>query len=850
MLLTKDSLKYALPMDRFDSHLTSLISEKAELPPAPLAPAHIISPPVSVYSKSRSPEPSITRSNLSSPFVEKLRLPNDYDSHASERRLQHATELLTPQPKLSLANATSLFSPVRITEKRPASTQSEVPTPPPVVALPEFVAGETNRPPGGEIDRIRAHASLLQQARETELENRRPEYFKRLKRSADEPLPSSEVEPGPSSTGILTSPVKGRRIQLFDAFQETSEASFEESLMTNGYGMYGEPRTPQRQANSLEGPSQATAKWLEHTTPAGPSTFSLFSDNDKKPDEKELKKRRRLEAFAASTSWRTAKLIPAVVEGIGRVIVPPEGVEELLPSIPLKKRATGRKKKGTGLASPVDNDKKGKGLVRLEELDEPKWLDNEFPWALRGKEREEEQKEITTKKLQRIERYLSRDSDSEGSERDPNDEELLPSSTWGQEYEDPPVATRRGRGKAVPLRPNPARAQTPSAKSDTSPLSMRKSKSVFLPSDPADARAALLSKRSVRMFAQRRFRRSSSWMGVRSDSDDGQFACPCGMNGHGDDGKPAVECSQCKFWYHFECIGIKDESELGDEDDTWFCSEACRGAYLTASMPESDPSSPKNLRQPTFAPTDERPPPSLARGDVAFYSSSPLRPWGSSSALETPLRAPYRGQEGEVRRSLWDDVNLQTPTGPSSPLPGLRNIRVTTPGSLRYDFSGVGEDMGFAAFDPMGTPSRGFKLAPGLFATPKQPSFNPNQGQNSSASGNVATGGGFPGPSWASRAGGMFATPTPRTRHLMPGSTGLNSLGLGVDGFARGNAGLAMYAMDDTPIRREPLVREVPRPSLMSIRAHSPTQLQMERGSPESPSPRVQERTVVRDAGE
>lgn len=38
-----------------------------------------------------------------------------------------------------------------------------------------------------------------------------------------------------SSIGITESPMKGRRIKLF---QETSEESFEESLMAGGYGRY------------------------------------------------------------------------------------------------------------------------------------------------------------------------------------------------------------------------------------------------------------------------------------------------------------------------------------------------------------------------------------------------------------------------------------------------------------------------------------------------------------------------------------------------------------------------------------------------------------------------------------
>jgi len=76
-----------------------------------------------------------------------------------------------------------------------------------------------------------------------EAESRRPEYLKRAKRSrlesdhlVNEGRVSEETEenePGP--VGITATPNRGRRLKLF---QETSEESFEESLMAGGYGRY------------------------------------------------------------------------------------------------------------------------------------------------------------------------------------------------------------------------------------------------------------------------------------------------------------------------------------------------------------------------------------------------------------------------------------------------------------------------------------------------------------------------------------------------------------------------------------------------------------------------------------
>ena len=75
-----------------------------------------------------------------------------------------------------------------------------------------------------------------------EAESRRPDYLRRSKRSHTEldPLTNERREleekecvmPG---VGIAVSPAKGRRLKLF---QETSDESFEESLMAGGYGRY------------------------------------------------------------------------------------------------------------------------------------------------------------------------------------------------------------------------------------------------------------------------------------------------------------------------------------------------------------------------------------------------------------------------------------------------------------------------------------------------------------------------------------------------------------------------------------------------------------------------------------
>jgi hypothetical protein len=90
---------------------------------------------------------------------------------------------------------------------------------------------------GPEIDRLRQAMLQERLTQIKDVEARRPDYLKRAKRSFDEAEPPSFMADDNKfgSVGITDSPNKGRRIKLF---QETSEESFEESLMAGGYGRY------------------------------------------------------------------------------------------------------------------------------------------------------------------------------------------------------------------------------------------------------------------------------------------------------------------------------------------------------------------------------------------------------------------------------------------------------------------------------------------------------------------------------------------------------------------------------------------------------------------------------------
>lgn len=325
-------------------------SVKVEPSPLLLASAPVISSPRNMNSESKSPEVHSPQSKLSSPFAEKVRGDENLANHAAFSGTR-SVELLIPQPIIHPVNAVQLFSPARITENQAVPSRSTETTPPFARTSAESVQGESFRQPGGELDRIRSHLSSLEVAHTAEVENRRPEYFKRLKRNEDVRLLRATME-GKDGLGITTSPAKGRRLQLFD-FQETSAESFEESLMTHGYGTYGEPRTPQRPITAADGRSQEAVNWLAHHTPVGPSPSKplLHLEPETGPSEKELKKRKRLEAFKGSTERAFTKLYAAEIEGVGRVLlnVPPEEADELLGS-PLKKRAMVKKRKGTIIA--------------------------------------------------------------------------------------------------------------------------------------------------------------------------------------------------------------------------------------------------------------------------------------------------------------------------------------------------------------------------------------------------------------------------------------------------------------------------------------------------------------------
>ncbi|KAF9006762.1 hypothetical protein BDZ89DRAFT_1079638 [Hymenopellis radicata] len=655
-------------------------------------------------SPATSPTDSSRPSQATSPFMAKLLAAERQQRHSAPNSSQASPmqidDLFSTGPKSSLSTPPT-SPPINIT-----SSSSVLLPPPPGV--------------GGEIDRIRQAMAQEQQ----ELESRRPDYLQRTKRESEPPSLAEHSDiPVHPSVGILESPNKGRRIKLF---QETSEESFEESLMAGGYGRY------------------RTADWVRQpqplllTTPGSAGSSKILSALEKAeveepppPTEKELKKRKRLDAFKSDTSSHSgpSTLFPVELEGKGRVLLDIPN-ESLVADSPRKRGATRRRKKG----------ELAKELLVVpapeEHLDSPNWCDAEFPWRLRTEERTEAARLEERARLAIIETFLERDTDEEDNDEvngGGSEEAAIPSSQWGLVYDnanDRPTPSRMGRGKMIPLAADPAAATN---------LSMERKRRSYFPSDPADARAALLSKRSVRALS---YRRDKRLRGVGRDRMEDQL-CVCRGT---DDGRELVQCDDCKMWYHLSCLGIRHNSELGPEQEPWYCFDCHR---------DSRPSSPEaedvemHYREPTFVPTEESP--RIRRTyDTPFYNGlqdSPLPSWHVSR----PPKTPVRGGEADAASVSRYDYHYE-------------------PGGTYYDDH----------FDPTSTPSRGTKLgAQAAFATPKTTLF----GQ-------------------VSRPNGAFQTPSRRrtsgSNSRLPGTVSFS----GMDESPYGRFPVSGFHYDDSPVRR------------------------------------------------
>ncbi|PPQ73679.1 hypothetical protein CVT26_010765 [Gymnopilus dilepis] len=525
---------------------------------------------------------------------------------------------------------------------------------------------------GGEMERIRQAAVEDQKAFLREAEKRRPEYLKRTKRRLSE-VENFVVDEEEKPVGITESPQKGRRLKLF---QETSEESFEESLMAGGYGRY-------RTADWVRQPQPIA---LPSTVVAGSSTIvSLLEEAEEPPpSEKELKKRKRLAAFRESSQQPNSKLSVVELEGKGRVLMEVPSEEMAAPAspepTPSKKRAQNRRKKKSTEAVP---SKKGLGLSDAadDSLEKPNWPDAEFPWRVRTEERLELAKAEKEERLRWIEKFLDRDSEEE------DEVELAPAplELSSDPYHYASEVPRPGRGKMVSLK-----------KYDMSRGGQ--SKTTQFHSVLSDARDALWAKRSVRTLSYRQRKRQKEL----DDEEDDEVLCICDGRVNARD---LVQCDACQTWYHLQCIGLRNIADLGREEDPWFC----RRCVARSRSPSSEPDH-ALLSEPTFVPSDE--PEIREYSDAPFYQPGLHDPqhWPSSKVPKTPTRGyhPYPDP------SSWGVESLRG--GPSTPKHMGPPVRIYS-----SPYSGYPEE---SPFDPTSTPSRGIRFHP-PFTTPKSQSLAP-----------------------------------------------------------------------------------------------------------------------------
>ncbi|RXW14590.1 hypothetical protein EST38_g11265 [Candolleomyces aberdarensis] len=558
-----------------------------------------------------------------------------------------------------------IFSPVNPGESQnSANSQS---------ALANFVL------PGGEMERIRQAERENVLAFTREAEARRPDYLKRTKHDSN-----AMDEDGERPVGIMETPVKGRRLKLF---QETSEESFEESLMAGGYGRY------------------RTADWVRQPQPisfpagiAGASNIiqkleAVEEVPEQPPTEKELKKRKRLEAFRSNRSEGSlrSKLYPVELEGKGRVLLDiPNEMPVVPPSpdpSPSKRRNTRRKKKSVEIPSKDKRTalEQATAFAGEDTTDKPNWPDAEFPWRLRTEERAEAAKAEEEERLKWIERFLDAESDEEDEPAPPPSQS--DSDSGGRNIQNLPPP-RMGRGKMVPLLSHPE-----------DPRKAYQKKRTTFPTDPGDALAALLAKRSVRALSYRQMRRQRE---MNEDNEDLEELCICRGT---DDGRELVQCDDCRTWYHLACIGIRDITELGREEDPWFCRRCMTRSRSPSSEPEV-----MRMSEPTFAPTDEAPRERSSDATLYHPSLQDSPNWMPPSRIP---KTPTRGH-GHLGPLAWPDPSSRhAPTTPKGQNHRVKVHTQHTPSS--YDgFRVIHEE---TPFDPNSTPSRGLRFSGPL--TPK-----------------------------------------------------------------------------------------------------------------------------------
>jgi hypothetical protein len=199
------------------------------------------------------------------------------------------------------------------------------------------------------------------------------------------------------------------------------------------------------------------------------------------------------------------------------------------------------------------------------------------------------------------------------------------------------------------------------------------------------------------------------------------------------------------MWYHPSCIGIDDVTDLGGEDELWFCLR-CNGASLTS------PRTP-GAAEPAFYTAHQTPLSGSFADPVLSFApglqESPIPSWPASLSAPTgtPTTPVYAGARSGGT-SVFSSRSTATTLTDSVPRAAPRTPRSSQKSRDARVLSSPDDDdtLGFrGAYDPLATPSRGGRHA-APFTTPKS------------------------GSDWSVRALGVpwsasgFTTPSKRTR--------------------------------------------------------------------------------------
>lgn len=228
---------------------------------------------------------------------------------------------------------------------------------------------------------------------------------------------------------------------------------------------------------------------------------------------------------------------------------------------------------------------------------------------------------------------------------------------------------------------------------------------MVFPSDPADARAALLSRRAVRAWTLRRTSQARHPNFLNDNPRGGEDGDFCVCKGKVKD-RGLVQCDDCERWHHLRCIGVRNAEELGGPDDPWYCNDCMEDARRTVTPEPTIPSS-----EPTIVPTDDDCPGSSPKDPLFFVGDSersPFPTWRPHARPSTPTRgsATFEPLSGSSSTAYSNKGGPSTPQNSSS---GLARIYETPNLSINVDG-------GESTFDLATTPSRGMKF--GTF-TPK-----------------------------------------------------------------------------------------------------------------------------------